>query len=49
MEYYRIFKKSFQYEKYIDCITKVNRSKYMSRFRLSLPNLEWKLGDILVL
>jgi len=44
MEYYRLFKNSFQYEKYLDCINDENIRKHMPRFRLSSHSLEIETG-----
>ena len=49
MEYFRLFKTSFQYENYLECLT--NKSRKNTRLDLDLVHivLKLKLGDILVL
>ena len=39
LEYYRMFKTEFAYEKYLDCINTKNHTQNLSRFRLSAHKL----------
>ena len=44
LEYYRMFKTEFAYEKYLDCINSKNHKQQLSRFRLSAHKLEIETG-----
>ena len=44
MSYYCMFKKDYQFEKYIECITNDRHRKNMSRFRLSAHCLQIEVG-----
>ena len=44
LEYYKMFKTEFAYEKYLDCINNRNNKQQLSRFRLSTHKLEKETG-----